>query len=88
MNNATDIERTPASGSPRARLWPFRPAGRSPLPGSRVPPAGLSASLTRRAKRRRQHQALADLDDRLLADIGVTREERARELARYFATIF
>ena len=75
MNNATDIRRTPASWGPWERFWPFRSASGSPPPGQRLPFAGLSASL----KRRRQHQALAD--------IGVTREERARELARYLSTI-
>lgn len=35
-------------------------------------------------ERQRQRQALAALDDRLLADIGVTRYEVAREVAKPF----
>lgn len=37
-----------------------------------------------KAERRRQRRALAQLDDRLLRDIGVSREQAARESARPF----
>ncbi len=36
------------------------------------------------SERRRQRMALAELDDRLLSDIGVTRREAARESAKPF----
>ena len=35
-------------------------------------------------RQRRQRQALLDLDDRLLADIGITREAAVREASRPF----
>lgn len=44
-------------------------------------------ALMRRADLRRQHLALADLDDRLLADISVSRAERAQELSQRLTSI-
>ncbi len=35
-------------------------------------------------RRRRQMQALLDLDDRLLRDIGISREEAVREAAQLY----
>ena len=35
-------------------------------------------------QRQRQRQALADLDEHLLSDIGITREAAAREVAKPF----
>lgn len=35
------------------------------------------------ARRRRQRLALAELDDRLLGDIGLTRADAARETEKY-----
>ena len=40
------------------------------------------AALVRMHARRRQHQALLDLDDRLLRDIAVTRAQAEREAGR------
>jgi uncharacterized protein YjiS (DUF1127 family) len=35
-------------------------------------------------ERRRQHDALLQLDDRLLADIGLSREQARREAGKWF----
>lgn len=38
----------------------------------------------RMQERQRQHQALLQLDDHLLADIGVSREQALREAGKWF----
>ncbi|MGH6816806.1 MAG: DUF1127 domain-containing protein [Hyphomicrobiaceae bacterium] len=43
---------------------------------------GLRALLRTWMERGRQRQALAELDDRLLRDIGVTRAQAEREIAK------
>jgi uncharacterized protein YjiS (DUF1127 family) len=58
---------------------------RSGLPARPSPFAWLSA-LKRMHKRRRQRQALLELDDRLLRDIGITRAEANREARKGFWT--
>ncbi len=45
---------------------------------------GLVALWRRWAERIRQRRALAELDDRLLADCGLTREEVRREIEKPF----
>lgn len=60
-----------------------------PAPGSlpeRTPaaPRRIVTWLRLCMARRRQRQALAELDDRLLADIGVSRGAAARECAKPF----
>jgi uncharacterized protein YjiS (DUF1127 family) len=42
------------------------------------------ALLTAMARRRRQRQSLANLNDHLLRDIGVSRSEAAREARKLF----
>lgn len=44
----------------------------------------LTAHLGEVAQRRRQRRALARLDDRLLRDIGIDREQARREVAKPF----
>lgn len=67
----------------------------APNPNWIVPPAGVQhlrgeafavgiVILRRWFARRRQLQALAALDDRLLTDAGVTREAAEQEIARSF----
>ena len=73
--------------NPGLPIMPLRAVSGSGQPGLRTHFARLIAALRRRAERRRQYRALSELNDHLLADIGVTREERARELERYFPTI-
>jgi len=51
----------------------------------RVPsPFGWVQVLKRMHDRWQQRQALLDLDDRLLSDIGITREEAEREARKPF----
>jgi len=56
---------------------------RSGLPARPSPVAWLSA-LKRMHDRWRQRQALLELDDRLLRDIGITRDEAIREARKGF----
>ena len=44
----------------------------------------LSRACNSMAQRRHQRQALRELDDRLLDDIGLTREQAAREARKWF----
>ena len=44
----------------------------------------IAPALARLWQRRRQRQALLELDDRLLKDIGLTREQAQRQAARWF----
>lgn len=44
----------------------------------------LSRSCSHMAQRRRGRQALLELDDRLLKDIGVTREQAERQSRKWF----
>jgi uncharacterized protein YjiS (DUF1127 family) len=69
----------------------LRVAGRRPRAGMRalgewIFSAGLSCARTLATwiDRARQRQALADLDDRMLNDIGITRSEARREAAKPF----
>ena len=62
-----------------------------PFPRTALPDIGwrdrlraVWMSLRRLEERRRQRLALAELDDRLLADIGVSREQARREADRPF----
>ena len=70
--------------SSRPQSLPFRlvaaPAGRSPVHLLRW----LLAWLALAAERYRQRRDLAELDPRLLADIGVTPAEARRECAKPF----
>jgi len=51
----------------------------------RVPsPLAWVQTLKRQHDRWQQRRALLDLDDRLLADIGITREEAEREASKPF----
>lgn len=58
---------------------------RAPFPGTGLP--HLLAAVWRWsaacAQRRRQRLALAELDERLLGDIGLTRADSARETEKY-----
>ena len=45
---------------------------------------GILAGLRRWRQRARERRMLAKLDDRLLADIGITRVEQARECMKPF----
>ena len=56
---------------------------RSGLPAKPSPFAWLSA-LKRLHERWRQRQALLELDDQLLRDIGITRDEAIREAQKGF----
>jgi uncharacterized protein YjiS (DUF1127 family) len=50
-------------------------------------PAGLSATIRNwlaRRRRRRSLTALSELDDHLLRDIGLSRQEAVRECAKWF----
>ena len=51
-------------------------------PGSGLP--GMARTARIWAERCRQRTALADLDDRLLDDVGLSREEARREIAKPF----
>ena len=54
-------------------------------PAVRVPsPFGWLQALQRTHDRWQQRQALVDLEDRLLEDIGITREEAEREASKLF----
>jgi len=48
--------------------------------GTTIDPAALGSAI----ERQRQRQRLLDLDERLLADIGLTREQAEREARRPF----
>lgn len=68
---------------------PTLPASRFPLTSRSILPAlraleRLWAMGSLWASRRRQRRALAKLDDRLLADIGVTRRQADRECRKPF----
>ncbi len=56
------------------------PAGRT----DRIPPGQWLAATFRMHERWRQRQALMELDDRLLADIGITRDEMMAEVTKPF----
>ena len=53
-------------------------------PSARNPFSRLVQLLVLWDSRRRQRQDLADLDDRMLADIGISREEARRETNQPF----
>ena len=57
---------------------------KAPSAASRNPLAGFLRRSAFCVSRWRQRRALADLPDHLLRDIGVTREQAAREASRPF----
>jgi uncharacterized protein YjiS (DUF1127 family) len=44
----------------------------------------LSRTCSRMTQRRRERQALLELDERLLDDVGVTREQAERQARKWF----
>ena len=62
--------------------WIVSPAQAQHLRGEAF--AGGISLVRRWLARRRQLRALAKLDDRLLADVGIAREAAQREIARTF----
>ncbi|MGO8921067.1 MAG: DUF1127 domain-containing protein [Stellaceae bacterium] len=61
--------------------WTFYPA---PAPRQAEPRGGLIGVLRRWRRRARERKLLAALDDRMLADIGITGTDRARECEKPF----
>lgn len=67
--------------------WPHRIAPLSDRPVAQLRLAGLGTLVAwarRCAERVRQRRALARLDDRLLRDVGLRREDVQSEMARPF----
>jgi uncharacterized protein YjiS (DUF1127 family) len=62
---ANDIETTPSSFPDRGRFWQI--------------PLSWLAGIALRCERRRQHRQLLELDDRLLADIGISRQHAVEQ---------
>jgi len=73
----------------RTSVTPADHVGRQPYRGGMRPrpPARLLATIrdwVARRRRRRSLTALSELDDHLLKDIGVSRQEAVRECAKWF----
>jgi uncharacterized protein YjiS (DUF1127 family) len=77
----------PPAIQPRASAWLGRPIFIKALVAIAEilqEASDLSRICSRMAQRRHQRQALRELDDRLLDDIGVTPEQAEREVRKWF----
>jgi uncharacterized protein YjiS (DUF1127 family) len=77
----------PVIMQPPAPVWPARPAfmkALSAIADILQEAFELSRTCTRIAQRRRERQSLLELDDRLLDDVGVTRDKAERQSRKWF----